>query len=115
MFENIFNMVMNVKWKTKDNIKTSIDISLFCHHTNLKLVYDGSQAIEPKANFALDKNTRLLVYQWLKSLRFSYGHASNIVIHVLPLICPMVQANTRLLLLLQCLYFTLIVFEFINV
>jgi len=56
MFENIFNIVMDVKRKTKDNIKAKINIYLFCHHKNMRLVYDGSQVTKPKANFTLDNN-----------------------------------------------------------
>jgi hypothetical protein len=44
----------------------------------MKLVYAGSRVVKPKASFTLDKNAQLLVYQWLKSLRFLDGHASNI-------------------------------------
>jgi hypothetical protein len=78
VFGNIFNMVMDVKGKTKDNIKTRMDITLFCHRKNMKLVYVGSRVIKPKASFVLNKNAQLLVYQWLKSLCFPDGHASNI-------------------------------------
>jgi hypothetical protein len=31
MFENIFNTVMDVKGKTKDNIKARLDIALYCN------------------------------------------------------------------------------------
>jgi len=61
MFGNIFNMVMDVKEKTKDNIKAIMYISLFCHHKNIELVYDGSQV--RKSKVAIDKNTQLLIYQ----------------------------------------------------
>jgi hypothetical protein len=54
---------MDVKRKTKDNIKAKINIYLFCHHKNMRLVYDGSQVTKPNANFALDNNAQLLVYQ----------------------------------------------------
>jgi hypothetical protein len=47
MFENIFNTITNVKGKTKDNIKTIIFITLFCHHKNMELVYNGSQVAKP--------------------------------------------------------------------
>jgi hypothetical protein len=47
---------MDVKGKIKDNIKTKMDIVLFYHHKNIKLVYAGSQIVKPKANFTLDKN-----------------------------------------------------------
>jgi hypothetical protein len=71
MFENIFNTVMDVKGKTKDNIKATLNLVLFCNHKNMKLVCDGSWVAKPKASFMLEKNTQLLVYKWLKSLHFS--------------------------------------------
>jgi hypothetical protein len=63
LFENIFNMVMDVKGKTKDNIKARINIVLFCNRKNIKLVFDGSRVAKPGASFALEKNAQLLVYQ----------------------------------------------------
>jgi hypothetical protein len=69
---------MDVKGKTKDNIKTIMNITLFCHHKNIKLVYVRSRVTKPKANFALDNNAHLLVYQYLKSLCFPDKYASNI-------------------------------------
>jgi hypothetical protein len=78
MFENIFNTVMDVKGKTKDNIKARLDIALYCNHKNMELVYDESRVAKPRARFELEKNAQLLVYKWLKSLRFLDGHASNI-------------------------------------
>jgi hypothetical protein len=56
MFGNIFNTVMDVKEKIKDIIKTKMNISLFCHYKNMKLVYDRSQVAKSKASFTLDKN-----------------------------------------------------------
>jgi len=44
----------------------------------MKLVCDGSRVAKPRAIFVLKKNKQLLVYKWLKSLRFPDGHASNI-------------------------------------
>jgi hypothetical protein len=78
MFENIFNTVMDVKGKTEDNMKVRMDITLFWNRKNMELVFDGSQVTKPRASFAVGKNTQLLVYQWLKSLCFPNGHASNI-------------------------------------
>jgi len=43
MFENIFNTVMEVKGKTKDNIKARLDIALYCDRKNMELVYNESQ------------------------------------------------------------------------
>jgi hypothetical protein len=78
MFENIFNTVMDVKGKTKDNIKARLDIALYCNRKNMELVYDESRVAKPRASFVLEKNAQLLVYKWLKSLCFLDGHASNI-------------------------------------
>jgi hypothetical protein len=75
MFENIFNTVMDVKGKTKDNIKARLDIVLYCNRKNIELVY---RVAKPRTSFVLEKNSQLLVYKWLKSLHFSDGHASNI-------------------------------------
>jgi hypothetical protein len=54
--QNIFNTVMNVKGKTKSNIKSRMNIALFCHCKNMELIYAGSRVVKPKASFALDKN-----------------------------------------------------------
>jgi hypothetical protein len=78
VFDNIFNTIMDVKGKTKDNIKARLDIALFCNSKNMELVFDGSRVAKPRASFMLEKNTQLLVYKWLKSLCFSDGHTSNI-------------------------------------
>ena len=44
VFENIFNTVMDVKRKTKDNIKARLDVALFCNRKNMKLVCDESRS-----------------------------------------------------------------------
>jgi len=41
-FVNIFNTVMNMKGKTKDNIKARMNVALFCHRKNMELVYARS-------------------------------------------------------------------------
>jgi len=56
VFENIFNTVMDVKGKTKDNMKIRMNITLFCHRKNMELVFYGSRVAKPKASFALEKN-----------------------------------------------------------
>jgi hypothetical protein len=56
VFENIFNTVMDVKGKTKDNIKARLDVALFGNRKNIKLVCDGSRVAKPRASFVLEKN-----------------------------------------------------------
>jgi len=78
VFENIFNTVIDVKGKTKDNIKARLDVALFCNRKNMELVCYRSRVLKPRASFVLEKNAQLLLYKWLKSLCFLDGHASNI-------------------------------------
>jgi hypothetical protein len=78
VFENIFNAVMDVKGKTKDNIKARLDLVLFCNRKNMELVCDGSRVAKPRASFVLEKNAQLLVYKWLKSLCFPDGCLEHI-------------------------------------
>jgi hypothetical protein len=61
VFENIFNTVMDVKGKTKDNIKARLDVALFCNRKNMELVCDRSRVAKPRASFVLEKNAQLLV------------------------------------------------------
>jgi hypothetical protein len=63
VFKNIFNSVMDVKGKTKDNIKARLDITLLCNHQNMELVRDGSRVAKPRASVVLEKNAQLLVYK----------------------------------------------------
>jgi len=73
VFENIFNIVIDVKGKTKDNIKARLDVALFCNSKNMELVCDESRVAKQRASFMLEKNVQLLVYKWLKSLCFPDG------------------------------------------
>jgi len=51
-----------MKGKTKDNIKARMNVALFYHRKNIKLVYARSWVAKPKASFALDKNAQLFIY-----------------------------------------------------
>jgi hypothetical protein len=47
---------LDVRGKTKDNIKAKLDITLFCICKNMELVFDGSRVAKPRASFVLEKN-----------------------------------------------------------
>jgi hypothetical protein len=66
-------MAMDVKGKTKDNMKARIDISLFYHRKNMELIYDESRVAKLKTSFVLYKNAQLPVYKWFKGLCFLDG------------------------------------------
>jgi len=51
-FNNVFNTVMDVKGKTKDNEKTIMDVVKFCLRGDLELVQlQNGKLAKPKANY----------------------------------------------------------------
>lgn len=59
---------MDVKWKTIENIKAKIDITLYYDHQNMELLNDKACVTTFIATFAFDKKAQFIVYKWLKSL-----------------------------------------------
>jgi len=78
MFDNIFNTVMDVKDKTKDNLKARMDVQTYCNRPELELKEHQGKILKPKAAYSLTKEQRKLVCGWVKSLRFQDGYASNL-------------------------------------
>nr|GEU35542.1 protein disulfide-isomerase-like [Tanacetum cinerariifolium] len=78
VFENVFNTVMDVKGKTKDNIKSREDLKRYCKRANLNMFTQGSKLMKPKAQFALSKLEIRTICEWIKQLKFPDGHSSNI-------------------------------------
>jgi len=69
-FDNIFNTVMNVSGKTKDNDKARRDIGLYCRHKDLQLKSQGDgKWLKPKANYTMTKDEAKIVCRWIKELR----------------------------------------------
>jgi hypothetical protein len=78
-FDNIFNTVMNVKGKTKDNEKARKDLSLYCCRRDLEMqALPNGKIGKPKASYTLTKSDAKLVCKWLKELRMPDGYASNL-------------------------------------
>lgn len=51
VFDNIFNMVMDMKGETKDNMKARMNLASYCDHHNMEfLVIDYvSQRLKPSS------------------------------------------------------------------
>ena len=50
VFDNVFNTVMDVKGKTKDNAKARMDLKEYCRRRELELVDRGNgKLLKPKA------------------------------------------------------------------
>jgi len=78
-FDNIFNTVMNVSGKTKDNDKARRDIALYCRRRDLELQsHTNGKLLKPKANYTLTKDEAKIVCRWIKELRMPDGYSSNL-------------------------------------
>ena len=73
VFENVFNTVMNIEGKTKDNAKSREDLREFCRRPELH----ANHGKYPKACYTLDKPAKQVLCEWVKNLRFPDGYASN--------------------------------------
>ncbi|XP_043816628.1 uncharacterized protein LOC110624237 [Manihot esculenta] len=76
VFENIFNTVMNVEGKTKDNIKSREDLNEICRRPKLKK--DPISGKYPTACYCLDNQSKVILCDWLKILKFPDGFVSNL-------------------------------------
>ncbi|KAJ7959735.1 Transposon protein, putative, CACTA, En/Spm sub-class [Quillaja saponaria] len=78
VFDNVFNTVMNMKGKTKDNPNGRMDLQLFCKRPELELTNVNGKLVMPKASYSLSKPQVKEVCQWIKGLRLPDGYASNL-------------------------------------
>ncbi|KAL0284750.1 UNVERIFIED_CONTAM: hypothetical protein Sangu_2811100 [Sesamum angustifolium] len=77
MFENIFNTVMDIKEKMKDNMKARRDLKIICNRPKLELD-ERRPNVMPKAVYTLVKEQKRRVCEWIHSLKFHDGYESNL-------------------------------------
>ncbi|WMV15129.1 hypothetical protein MTR67_008514 [Solanum verrucosum] len=78
-FDNLFNTVMDVKGKTKDNPKARMDIKEYCRRKELWLQeLQNGKIVKPKANFSFTLDEKREIIEWVKNLRMPEGYASNL-------------------------------------
>ena len=80
VFDNVFNTVMDIKGKTKDNPKARQDMAEICKRLYLNLIQRGAagQLSKPIAQYTLSKEDRLIICKWVSTLRFPDGYVSNL-------------------------------------
>jgi len=78
-FDNVFNTVIDVKGKTKDNEKARLDVAELCVWRDLELlqVHNG-KFTKPKANYTFSSKDAKSIYKWIRELKILDGYASNI-------------------------------------
>ncbi|XP_021603851.1 uncharacterized protein LOC110608873 [Manihot esculenta] len=74
-FDNLFNTIMNIEGKTKDNAKAREDMREICRRPELEV--NAETGRYPKAIYALDKLAKQVICEWMKGLRFPDGYVSN--------------------------------------
>ena len=79
VFDNIFNTMMDIKDKTKDNAKARVDLKEYCKRRELELqVQPSGKVLKPKAKFVLSNEQKNVVYKWIGELKMPDGYASNL-------------------------------------
>ncbi|KAK4400370.1 hypothetical protein Sango_1143100 [Sesamum angolense] len=77
VLDNIFNMVIDIKGKTKDNMNARRNLKIICNHPELELD-ECRLNVMPKAVYILGKEQKRRLCQWIRGLRFPDGYASNL-------------------------------------
>ncbi|WVZ08825.1 hypothetical protein V8G54_022171 [Vigna mungo] len=77
-FGNIFNTVMNVVGKTKDNDKARMNLALYCRRKDLELKsHNNGKMYKPKTNYTLSADQTKQVCHWVKDLRMPDEYSFN--------------------------------------
>ena len=75
VFDNVFNIVLNVDGKTKDTFKSRQELNDYCRRPELKR--NEVTGKYPKACYTLDKKARQTLCEWVQNLKFPDGYVSN--------------------------------------
>ena len=75
-FENIMNTILNVPGKTKDNIKSRLDLPNICSRSELHIKSNGQV---PVPIFRLSSEEKSVLFNWVASeVKFPDGYVSNL-------------------------------------
>ncbi|KAL0413242.1 UNVERIFIED_CONTAM: hypothetical protein Sradi_1525900 [Sesamum radiatum] len=77
VFDNIFNTVMDIKRKMKDNLNAQKDLMIVSNRLELE-VDERRSNVMPKAVYTLTKNQRKKICDYISGLKFFDGYASNL-------------------------------------
>ncbi|KAK4384553.1 hypothetical protein Sango_3049600 [Sesamum angolense] len=77
VFDNIFNTIMGIKGKSKDNLNARKDLAIICNRPELQ-VDERRPTVMPKVVYTLTKDQKRKVCEWVKCLRFPDGYTSNL-------------------------------------
>jgi len=77
VFDAVFNTVMDIDGKTKDNAKARMDLKLYCRRKELELKELATgKIVKPKAKFSFSMQEKKAICQWMKDLRMPDNYSS---------------------------------------
>ncbi|XP_026452382.1 uncharacterized protein LOC113352830 [Papaver somniferum] len=76
--DSVVGTLMDIEKKTKDTIRSRADLERLGLKKELHLTKRGNKLIKPPASYTLSVPERKILCEWLKSVKFPDGYASNI-------------------------------------
>jgi hypothetical protein len=78
--EAVWGTIMDIPGKTKDNVKARLDLATLCDRPNLEMKPPGrgKNWTMPKADHVLRRPQKREALEWIKTLKFPDGYASNL-------------------------------------
>ena len=78
-FDNLFNTVMDMSSKTKDNVKARLDFPKHRRRPELHLQESANnKLLKPKASYSFTMEQKRKICEWVESLKMQDGYASNL-------------------------------------
>ena len=76
--DNVLGTILNIERKTKDTVKTRMDLANMKIMKELHLQPSGNGFVKPPACYVLSQREKQSLLEFLKSVKFPNGYASNI-------------------------------------
>ena len=76
--ESLLGTFLALPGKSKDSINARLDFEDMCIRKDLHLKHDGGSYVVPHAPYTMDKNQKVAFYDFLRSVKFPDGYASNL-------------------------------------
>jgi hypothetical protein len=78
--EALWATIMDIPYKTKDNVKARVDLATLCDRAKqeMKPPSHGKTWRRPPADFILTRSQRREVLEWIRTLMFPDGYAANL-------------------------------------
>ena len=78
-FDNLFNTIMDVNGKTKDNVKAKLDLPEHCGQPELYLQESANnKLLKPKASYSFTMEHKRKICEWVENLKMPDGYVSNL-------------------------------------